>query len=106
MSSQPAEGIQSSTTGAVPGHDSIRLRVNMDILPQGTRTTFVRDFVPKLLEYVGTLPNPWELQDVHLGNIMQNIWADVFGDSDYPLGHTIAPGTAMYKLVSRRAVHC
>lgn len=101
----PATSADASTQAAAAGVATLggdirptRGRVSMDILPHGTRSTFMREFVPKLLEYVGTQWNPWDLQEVPLGKLMQSIWEEVFVGC--PLGYVIVPGTPMYRLVS------
>ncbi|EPS95915.1 hypothetical protein FOMPIDRAFT_1019134 [Fomitopsis schrenkii] len=61
---------------------------------QGSRNT------AQLLEVVGRLPNPWDLQNVNLSAVFQQIWDDVFPDNTVP--QPFVPGSGPYRLCMQK----
>ncbi|EPT01321.1 hypothetical protein FOMPIDRAFT_83325 [Fomitopsis schrenkii] len=75
-------------------------RATLDVLPAQLRNAFLRVYTPQLLEVVGRLPNPWDLQDVDLSVVFQQIWDDVFPDNAVP--QSFVPGSGPYRLCMQK----
>ncbi|KAH9829323.1 uncharacterized protein C8Q71DRAFT_695855, partial [Rhodofomes roseus] len=77
-----------------------RIRVTNQDLPKGTRMTFNKVFVPKLIEIIARLSNPWELQVIDLAAELERLWDEVFPDVD--LGYEVEQRCDLYILSMQR----
>ncbi|KAI1782859.1 hypothetical protein LXA43DRAFT_1068217 [Ganoderma leucocontextum] len=57
--------------------------INIDDLPQGATVgnRWCEKFIPTVLQYLGTLSNPWDLPDGVILHVPQNVWDIVYGES-------------------------
>ncbi|KAI1785816.1 hypothetical protein LXA43DRAFT_899019, partial [Ganoderma leucocontextum] len=68
-------------------------------LPQGATfgNRWCEKFIPTVLQYLGTLLNPWDLRDGVILHVLQNVWDVVYGES---LPWTIAINDCVHAIVS------
>lgn len=66
-------------------------------LPDGVELkTWRRSFVSTYMQYVGSLPNPWDIPSKLACEKMQIIWDTIFPDIEYDVTST----SAVYHIVS------
>lgn len=74
-----------------------KARPTLEDLPAGcSQKQWKTVFVPTWLEFIGGLPNPYDLQDINIVNVLQAFFDNVFVDIQY----SISVHDAVYKLVS------
>ncbi|TFY69248.1 hypothetical protein EVJ58_g536 [Rhodofomes roseus] len=71
-----------------------------DDLPPGSKPTYNKVVVPKLINIIARLPNPWELQMINFAADVQRVWAE--DCAHYPPGYVIEEGTPLYGLTMQR----
>ncbi|OSX57852.1 hypothetical protein POSPLADRAFT_1155335 [Postia placenta MAD-698-R-SB12] len=52
-------------------------------LPAGAEPRWSKEYIPTVLDYIGTLPNPWDIAAVNFVKVFQQIWDLVFPDILY-----------------------
>ncbi|EED84250.1 predicted protein [Postia placenta Mad-698-R] len=52
-------------------------------LPAGAKPCWSKEYIPMVLDYIGTLPNPWDIAAINLIKVFQQIWDLVFSDILY-----------------------
>ncbi|KAH9835641.1 uncharacterized protein C8Q71DRAFT_858500 [Rhodofomes roseus] len=85
----------SDSTGHGPA-----VRATNEALPDGTRSKYNAVFMPRLLELLGRLDNPWDLQRINPAAEMQRLWEELF--PNHPLGYVMQPKTPVYVLTMQR----
>ncbi|KAI1786470.1 hypothetical protein LXA43DRAFT_1099172 [Ganoderma leucocontextum] len=77
--------------------------INIDDLPQGATVgnRWCEKFIPTVLQYLGTLSNPWDLPDGVILHVLQNVWDIVYGES---LPWTIAIDDCVHA-IAMRCIH-
>lgn len=76
-----------------------KARPTLEDLPAGcSQKRWKTVFVPTWLEFIGGLPNPYDLQDINIVNVLQAFFDDVFVDVQY----SISVHDAVYKLAMQK----
>ncbi|EED83001.1 predicted protein [Postia placenta Mad-698-R] len=76
-----------------------KARPTLEDLPAGcSQKRWKTVFVPTWLEFIGGLPNPYDLQDINIVNVLQALFDDVFVDVQY----SISVHDAVYKLAMQK----
>ncbi|EED77706.1 predicted protein, partial [Postia placenta Mad-698-R] len=76
-----------------------KARPTLEDLPVGcSQKRWKMVFMPTWLEFIGGLPNPYNLQDINIVNVLQAFFDDVLMDVQY----SISVHDAVYKLVMQK----
>ncbi|TFY56704.1 hypothetical protein EVJ58_g7472 [Rhodofomes roseus] len=86
--------------GESDGDGTTTVRATNEALPRGTRSRYNTLFMPRLLELLGRLENPWDLQGINPAAEMQRLWEELF--PNHRLGYVIQPKTPIYVLTMQR----
>ncbi|KAH9907675.1 uncharacterized protein B0H18DRAFT_964430 [Fomitopsis serialis] len=88
-------------TQAIARLVAARRHVTNHDLPSGTLNKYNREFMPKLIEFIARLPNPWELQVINFAAELRRLWSEVF--PDVSLGYRVeSPLCPLYALSMQR----